>query len=146
MEKEIICGRPRAMTGNGKNTCYMKTFDQPKNDQELWVPRSMAGAGGTFKTAEAEKGCTTEKTKKESTNAKMDKFMNYKYFQAQFQLNAFVFKIWSTEVQSRTVLGREIFSLYIKFLCILEEKRKVIKKKAETLLWNSRQCRLFHVL
>lgn len=72
------------MTRNGKNIP-----EHPKNGQELQVLRNLAGAGGAFKTAEAEKRCSM-KRQKESTNAKTDKFMIYKYFHAQFQLNAFV--------------------------------------------------------
>lgn len=49
----------------------MKTFEQHMNGQELRIPRSLAGAGGTQKTADAEKGRSTEKTNKQraSTNA-----------------------------------------------------------------------------
>lgn len=38
------------------------------NGQELWVPRSLARAGGTQKTADAEKEFSTEKTSKQTNS------------------------------------------------------------------------------
>lgn len=61
--------------------------------------------------------------KKESTNSKREKFMICKYSHKQFQLNAFVSKISNTEIHSRTVLGREVLFVYIKFLSFLEGKK-----------------------
>lgn len=46
-----------------------------------------------------------------------------KYSHGQFQLNAFVSKISRTEIHSRTVLGRKVLFIYIKFPSFLEGKK-----------------------